>query len=332
MASRKRPRVAVIGAGLAGLTAARTLAAAGCAPLVLEKSRGVGGRMASRRPFGPEHPLAIDHGAPCVSALDWAAADPPGYDAAAHALVGWPAATSAHAAAAVGAPAMTAPARALAQGLDIRLERAAAAVTRAADGWRVALRAPDGAETVGPFEAVALAVPAPQARALAGAHAPAEATDAEMTPCWSALAAFAPGDDPAPPADAYLAHPVAPIALQVETTAKPGRRRDAGAAFTLYATPEWSAARLELEKPAAAQALFDAAREAAGWRAAPVHLAGHRWRLARTSRAAGSPFWLAPGGDFGVCGDWRLGPDAAHAVASGRALGDAMAARLARSG
>ena len=53
-------RIAIIGAGLAGLSAARALTAAGHTPVVFEKSRGLGGRLATRRTeFGP-----IDHSDP----------------------------------------------------------------------------------------------------------------------------------------------------------------------------------------------------------------------------------------------------------------------------
>ena len=51
--------VLVIGGGIAGLTAARELRAAGKNVLVLEKSRGFGGRAATRRWNG----LPVDHGA-----------------------------------------------------------------------------------------------------------------------------------------------------------------------------------------------------------------------------------------------------------------------------
>jgi renalase len=51
--------VIVIGAGIAGLSAARELAAAGRSVLVLDKGRGLGGRMATRR-LGP---AVFDHGA-----------------------------------------------------------------------------------------------------------------------------------------------------------------------------------------------------------------------------------------------------------------------------
>ncbi|MGF1492614.1 MAG: NAD(P)/FAD-dependent oxidoreductase [Microcoleaceae cyanobacterium] len=59
--------VAIIGAGIAGLTCAQRLKQSGCTVVVLEKSRGFGGRLATRRVEisqgeTPVH-LRIDHGA-----------------------------------------------------------------------------------------------------------------------------------------------------------------------------------------------------------------------------------------------------------------------------
>lgn len=53
--------IAVIGAGLSGLTAARELAQAGHQVTVIEKSRGFGGRMATRY-AGKDEALKMDHG------------------------------------------------------------------------------------------------------------------------------------------------------------------------------------------------------------------------------------------------------------------------------
>jgi renalase len=55
--------VLVIGAGLAGLAAARDLSNAGRNVLVLEKSRGVGGRAATKRLDNPGVIVRADHGA-----------------------------------------------------------------------------------------------------------------------------------------------------------------------------------------------------------------------------------------------------------------------------
>ena len=55
---KSSPHIAIIGAGMAGITAARTLSQAGYRVTVLEKSRGAGGRMSTRRSeFG-----GFDHG------------------------------------------------------------------------------------------------------------------------------------------------------------------------------------------------------------------------------------------------------------------------------
>lgn len=80
--TNKSPQhIAIIGAGMAGLTAARTLVQAGHKVTVFEKSKGVGGRMSTRRTeFG-----SFDHGAQYFTVRDarfrtmmqWALANAP---------------------------------------------------------------------------------------------------------------------------------------------------------------------------------------------------------------------------------------------------------------
>ena len=77
--------VVIVGAGVAGLSLARALAASGVDALVLDKSRGVGGRAATRRVEGQpvDHGLAFLHGShpEFLAALDSVEATP---------IEGWP--------------------------------------------------------------------------------------------------------------------------------------------------------------------------------------------------------------------------------------------------
>ncbi|MDF1699745.1 MAG: FAD-dependent oxidoreductase, partial [Planctomycetota bacterium] len=58
--------IAIVGAGLSGLLAARELSTAGHRVRVFDKARGPGGRMATRR----RQELAFDHGAQYVTIRD----------------------------------------------------------------------------------------------------------------------------------------------------------------------------------------------------------------------------------------------------------------------
>jgi len=298
-------RCAVIGAGLAGLTAARTLADAGLAVVVFEKSRGLGGRLATRRTRGG---LDYDHGAPLV----------PRAPAAFAAYL--ERATAAGAAAAVadgvvGAPGMSALvaplAAGLAAGLDVRFGVEVAAVAPLGAGWAV-----DGA----PFDAVICAAPAPQTARICAASAPvAEAArGAAMAPCYTLMAAF-PGAPDAPPAEA------APFAALSLSSRKPGRD-PAPARWVAHATPGWTHDNLEREREAVAPELLAALAEALGRDPADaVHVAAHRWRYARVTTPVGAPCVTDRG--LVAAGDWLLGPDAGDAHASGLAAAAAVLAR-----
>lgn len=290
-------RIAVIGAGMAGLACAQALAAAGATVTVLDKSRGLGGRLATRRSAaGP-----FDHGAPQVQATgdlaDWLAS---GDHAAPWGAGAW-----------VGLPGMSGLVRPMAHGLEIRAQAEVSAITPDGTGWRIATADTDH----GRFDALVLAIPQPQAlRLLAGQPEVAQAiAPATMRPVWTAMYAF---DVPLPAPD--LLRPAAgAVDMAIRDSAKPGR--GGGERWVVHAAEGWTRDQLEIEKPEAAARLLPVFLTLAGAPdARPVQADGHRWRFGLTDRALGRPFVRQ--GNLAVCGDWCLGAGAQDAWDSGRAL------------
>lgn len=326
-------RIAVVGAGLAGLSAARRLLRAGAEVALFDKARRPGGRVSTRRAEAG----AFDHGAQYFTArepgfapvvADWCRRgvvqpwDAPIVRLAAGARLPAPGDGPRH----VGVPGMSALARDLAADLAVRCERRIERVERVAGRWRLGGQGWD-AEA---FDAVVIATPAPQAIPLLDAvPALAERVAAvAMLPCQAALVAFE-----RPLAVDFAAAFVAdsPLAWIARNTSKPGR--SGGECWVLHASPAWSAEHLEDAPDAIADALL-AALAAALDRALPgtVHRAAHRWRFARAERPLGDVLW-DPEARLGVCGDWTLGDRVESAFLSGARLARVMCGDLGvRSG
>ncbi|MFN7135418.1 MAG: NAD(P)/FAD-dependent oxidoreductase, partial [Myxococcales bacterium] len=296
-------QVAVIGAGLAGTVAARSLADAGHEVVIWEKSRGVGGRTSSRRAGDGAR---FDHGAPF---LHDGAAPLSGLPASAPHTVTLPDGTTSSQTVGIGAA--NAPAKDLASGLDVRSSTRIVGIT--ADGDRWALAAEHGA-ALGSFDAVIVTAPAPQAAELLQTAAPVladRAASVAFDPCWAVMASW----------DTPLGLPFSAVRDQggarwaVADAPKPGRAP--GERWVLHATAAWSGANLELDADEAAGLLleeFSASLSAA--LPAPAHLAAHRWRYAQP-RAPLSDLFLHQG-TLLAAGDWCGGTTAGDAVRSGR--------------
>ncbi|MEM9726145.1 MAG: FAD-dependent oxidoreductase [Pseudomonadota bacterium] len=320
--------VAVIGAGVAGCACARALQDSGLRVTVFEKSRGVGGRLATRRPFGLEDPLGIDHGAPIALPT---AGDPnslaqlrrlgaPFHDGAQDGVV--------------GRAGMSDLARRLAapeggETLRIEFETEIAEVARGDDDWL--LRSTDGASH-GPFDAVVAAAPAAQTRALLGDACPSSETEASYAPVMSVLAVF----DPAPLDDlgpATLISPVAPLKRVDRMGGRPGRALGGREAWVGHADQDWSEQHKNTDREEIAAALIGPLKRAIGVTAEPTYVAGHRWLYAIVNQPVGRAYWLsaptaAGPGPIGCCGDWRLGPHVGDAFRSGDLLAKALIDRI----
>lgn len=296
--------VVVIGAGMAGMACARALRDAGRDALVLDKGRGLGGRMATRRTErGP-----LDHGAP------WIEAEGAGFASVVRAMVEggfaapWtePSGRAVHA----GLPGMSGALRGLAKGVERRQGHEVREAWREGDGWRLAVETADGPAALAARHLVG-AIPVPQARTLLGDEPGilAALKPVRMAPAWTLLAWL---DPPRPVPALREAGDVAHLA---DEGLKPGR---APGGVVMHASAAWTAPRLEMEREEAAEALLDLLAEALGARPPVAFAAAHRWRYARAEAPLGRPFLAAPGLHLG--GDWCLGPRVEHAWASGAAI------------
>lgn len=306
----------IIGAGMAGLACARTLSAAGATPLILDKGRGVGGRMATRRvtlPDGTE--VSFDHGAQYMSARL------PGFAALLEALpvsvARWDGGSNGpcH----VARPGMSALPRAMAAGLDIRQRVTVTSVRPIHDGWEVI-----AGNARWQAAHVVITVPAPQVPALLGEDHPCAAAlaDVSMAPCLTLMAAF-PTDAPRPfVARASDDHPLGWIA---QDSTKPGRAGATATTWVAQARPDWSAAYLEHPPEAiAARMLPLLCAEIGVDPASALHASAHRWRYARVTEPLGTPFLRCANGRLWLGGDWCLGPRVSAAWQSGTTIARCM--------
>jgi predicted NAD/FAD-dependent oxidoreductase len=324
-------RVAVIGAGIAGLACARTLSERGAKVTVFEKNRWPGGRASSRQTeFG-----RFDHGAQYLTARSPAFERTVSRWEAAGVLQRWSGRIvalagdvttdkTASATRYVGTEGILSLARHLAQGLDVRLDLLVDAVALQGRRWSV-LDEAGRLPSPGGFDALVIAIPSVQALRLL-ADAPAllrRARLVEWAPCWSVQLAL---DQPSgfDLAGAFVNdHPA--LAWAARENAKPGRESASPEAWVLHATPRWS--RLNLNHPSeeVASLLAQAFAERFNFRFRPVHLAAYRWLHAAPNNPLADRFLWDPSLRIGAVGDWCCGPRIEGAYLSGLELGETIA-------
>jgi renalase len=329
--------IAIIGAGLAGLTCARQLQARGNTVVVYEKNHEPCGRMTTR-----ETELGgFDYGAQYFTGssdkfkkvvADWRKA-------------GWvavwdgklvtldrgvakapPRSTERSRQRLVAVPGMSALGQQLAKGLDVRTEQLVKRIEPFGDQWLLAVQSNTVQidASAGPFDAVMVAVPADQASPLLEA-APKLAKQAgkiHLAPCWTLILGFQDslglGYDGAWVQGSRLS-------WIAQDGSKPQRRP--GEHWVGHATVDWSIEHLEDDPERAKEKLLKAFREATGSHVQPVYAAAHRWRYAQaTQPVAGDCLWDRKR-RIGACGDWFAaglegGGRIENAYLSGLALAD----------
>jgi predicted NAD/FAD-dependent oxidoreductase len=306
--------IAIVGAGMAGMAAARVLAAAGYGVTVYDKGRRPGGRLAVRRADG----FTFNYGCQFASARDAGFLELLGRNGAA-----WPAAGDARFA---GVPDMAT--LAPVDGLSVEVNTHVSGLERSGDTWALRLR--DAAVTppsyFGPegvadkkFDAVILAVPAPQARGLletCGHEFAAALEPVRFAPCWALMLGFEGAVD----GPEVLRDQEGAVSWVARENSRPGAA-PAPVAYTVHAAADWSEAHLEDDPVEVATALIAAFARISGINALPVYAKTHRWRYALAARPLGEAFLWDGARRLGVCGDWCLAGRLEAAYLSGSGLG-----------
>lgn len=330
-------RVAIIGAGLAGLSCARRLNDAGWSPAVFEKSRGPGGRMSTRR-LPDRDDWQCDHGAQYFTAThpDFVTQTAQWLDAGVAAV--WQAKlhvfgprTHSHKPAPeryVGIPRMTSPARELATGLNVMYNVRVTGARRAPDGWYV--QSESGPES-GPFDWLILAIPAQQAEALLISLGDTAVSDALLTacrqiplqPCWALMAELASPLGVAFDAAFVNRDPTSNhahvLGWMARDSSKPGR--PGGERWVLHASAAWSVEHLEAGSEQVGAAMLEAWAHLLGEPPRVLHWQLHRWRYARQPDATAGPGCVMDAqAQMGLCGDWLQGGRVEGAWLSGQQL------------
>ena len=295
--TRRAADAVVVGAGIAGLACATTLRCHGLSHMVFERSRGVGGRCATRRVSGQP----VDHGAAFLHGSD------PGFLAAITAvpgatlLDGWPREIEG-----VGPPCapkafeplerrlayaegLTVLPKHLARGLDVRLETPVVSLSAASGG--ILVQTESGQPFLTP--SVVLAVPPPTAVKLlvplAGEGREAAAVGALMRmigsqACLTVLAGYS-LDTACPSWDIRYPEDSASVQMISHDSAK--REAPRFVVLVVQARPCWSLAHLKTPEETWSDGLIrETARLVGAWAGRPSWVQAHRWRFARSDRGS----------------------------------------------
>lgn len=321
--------IAIVGAGMSGLTCGAALTAAGCAVTVFDKGRRPGGRMSTREPSEDQ---AFDHGCQYFAAES---------DEFAHQIRLWQSAgvvdewrspivrfhngqlaPSSSRPKFVGTPQMQSLCQYLADGMDVRCGAHVTAVMQRDDGWLVET----GDEQRGVFDQLILAMPPVQTQRLLSDQlslVDEPWSDVSMTACWTLMAVLS------QPSlilhDAIVFHEHSALTWAARNSSKPGRPdREC---WVIQASPEWSARHLELPKHQAAEQLTTQFVQAFQGQPVVERATAHRWRFALPTQPAlpsvGRTRYL-PAMRLGICGDWCEGNRVEAAWRSGKTLAKQM--------
>lgn len=306
-------RIAIVGSGLAGLTAAIQLQGLGHTVTLFEKSRGPGGRLSAKRVTGG----SADMGAQYFTSRNpdflpflrkfagngtfdrWNGRF--GYEEDSGQWKPFPDEPRF-----VGTPRMTAITRALSAHTSVIAETRVAKVVRNDALWTLY---DTEQNALGDFHQVIITAPPAQARDLladSGLDELASRLDDPVNrvlPCWAVAAHF--------PVSPWPHHEGMrcrhPALFWVANNSSKPERDDKGQWWVIHASPAWTEAHIDSSPEAVVEGLLAAFRETTGFETGPDEVVTHRWLYAR-SEGGEQPghLWFEDYG-LGLAGDWLSG-------------------------
>ncbi len=313
--------IAIVGAGLAGLSCARALADQGHLVQVFEKSRGVGGRMSTRN----FETWACDHGAQYFTAHDPAFQMQVENWLACGAVALWDAKMTSFekngwqtikpsVGRFVGTPSMTAPAKQLAKGLTIHFATTINQLVREGLAWKLHSKENGLSETN--FDTIVLAIPSKQAESLVQPHSEAlfeRCQNAVMAPSW-AMMVYARERLPLDFDAAFINEGM--FSWIARSSSKPQRTSDES--WLAHASADWSLTHENTPKEEVNALLVNGFEKLTGYR--PETYQTHLWRFAKLERASHHGHTFDGQLQLGLCGDWTSTEKVEGAWLSGQAL------------
>lgn len=322
--------VAVIGSGLAGLTSALLLQHQGVEVTVFEKSRGPGGRLASKRVNGSSADMGAQYftirNPAFLSFLEQQAGSDSfalwqgrfGYQKTADHWEPFPDEKRY-----VGTPRMTSITRSLSANINLVTETRIASIDPGPQGYTLVTT--EG-QKPGPFDAVIITAPPAQAKdLLQDSKLPELAAELDepvrhVDPCWAVAAHF-----PSTPFGRYDGMRLKSDILSWvgNNSSKPGRDDD-GEWWVLHASSRWSRANMDRPAEQVADEMIREFHALTGADVEPDDLITHRWLYAKSSDSATPGCRWFPEERIGLAGDWLDGGRVEGAFNSACALVKAM--------
>lgn len=312
--------VAVVGAGLAGMAAARTLADAGHSATLFERHDHAGGQVSTLIKAGHR----FDHGHAAFSVTDERFARVARAWWLERLITTWNPRRSTLSgevepvkALLTAVPTMAALASRLVLDLDVRTSTEVTHLRRLDARWTLS----SGALSLGEYDALILAVAPSEARSLLGAQSPDLIEQLEPVQTGPQLRLLAAFDESLGLEWDFATNSIGPIRFLYRDSSK-AERTDTAERWVFQASTQWSERHQHDPADQLAQQLLDAAFATTGARpTSPRFLTTHLWPNGYINHPLGEPCLYEPNQGIALCGDWCLGPGLENAWLSGVAAG-----------